>query len=280
MTQADLERLSLNQATTQSWSVEEAIHGSLRAGLHWIGLWRDKIAEYGLERTTRLVRDTGIGVSSLCRGGMFPAATKLERRRRIDDNMRAVDEAAVLGARTLVLVCGGMHGKDLEGARDMVAHGLQEIVPYARSAKVSLGIEPLHPMFCADRNVIVTLNQAVTLANEVEDRLDAGGTVGVIVDAYHVWWDPHVIAGIEHARGAILGFHVSDWITPLPDPLLGRGMMGDGWIDLRRLRRAVDASGFTGPIEVEIFNRALWALPGHVLLEQIKERFAAEVLDG
>ncbi len=269
---SDLSTLSLNQITINRWSLPEALAGCRRHGVGWIGLWREKVAECGLERAAALVRESGLRVSSLCRGGFFPAATAAERRARRDDNRRAVDEAVALGTDLLVLVCGPPAGTDLETARRQVVEGIEELAPYAAAAGVRLGIEPLHPMFAADRSVIVTLAQA----NDIALRFPAE-RVGVVIDAYHVWWDPEVYAQIRRAAGRILGFHVSDWIVPLPDPLLGRGLMGDGVIAFRRLRAAVEAAGYRGPIEVEIFNRALWDLPPDEAMAAVRARFLAHV---
>jgi sugar phosphate isomerase/epimerase len=268
-----LARLSLNQATVQRWTALEAIDGCARHGVGFVGLWRDKVAEAGAARVRAHLDATGVAVSSLCRGGFFPAATARERAERLDDNRRAVDEAVALGTDLLVLVCGGMVGRDLEGSRAMVAAGIAELAPYATARGVRLGIEPLHPMFAADRSVINGLEQALALAA----RLDAPN-VGVVVDAYHVWWEPGVHERLRAAGDAILAFHVDDWIVPLPDPLLGRAMMGDGVIDLRALRRSVDAAGYAGPIEVELFNQAIWDAPGDEVLATVRERFVAHVL--
>jgi sugar phosphate isomerase/epimerase len=268
----DLSRISLNQITINRWTLEEAVDGCARHGIGWIGLWRDKVADCGLGKSARLVRDAGVRISSLCRGGFFPARGANALRARRDDNRRAVDEAATLGTEVLVLVCGPPLDRNLAGAREMVAEGIADLVPYAAAAGIKLGIEPLHPMFAGDRSVIVTLAQATTLA----ERFPAD-SVGVIVDAYHVWWDPDLRAGLSRAAGRILGYHVSDWLVPPPDMLMGRGMMGDGLIDLRALRGAVEAAGYSGPIEVEIFNHAIWDSPGDEVLAQIKERSLAHV---
>lgn len=266
----DLSRLSLNQATTQSWTLKEAVEGCARAGIPWISVWRDKLIEAGVERGVRLVRDAGLRVSSLCRGGFFPAATADERRARIEENRRAVDEAAALGAEVLVLVCGPAPDKDIVAARAMVEEGIAALLPYAAERGVKLGIEPLHPIFAGDRSVVVTLGQANTLA----ERLPSSW-LGVVIDVYHVWWDPELYAQIERAAPYTFGYHVNDWLAPPPDPLLGRGMMGDGVIELRRIRAAVEAAGYAGPIEVEIFNRALWDTPGDEILALTCERYLA-----
>jgi sugar phosphate isomerase/epimerase len=265
----DLARLSLNQATTQRWSLREAVDGCVRAGIPWIGPWRDKVADAGgAHASAKLIREAGLRVSSLCRGGFFPAPTEAERRARLEDNRRAIDEAAELGTDVLVLVCGPAPDRDIDAARLMVEDGIAALVPYATERGVRLAIEPLHPMYAGDRSVIVTLAQA----NAMVERL-ASPQVGVAIDVFHVWWDPEVYAQIACAAGHILGFHVSDWLAPPPDVLLGRGMMGDGVIELARLRAAVDDAGYTGPIEVEIFNQTIWDMPGDEVLALIKERY-------
>lgn len=264
---ADLKRLSLNQATTKSWSLEEAVKGCVRHGIPTIGVWRDKVDQAGLSASAKLVRDSGLAVSGLCRGGSFPAATASERNKRIDDNFQAIDQAAELGTDVLVLVCGAMPGRDLDGSRAMVADGIAAIATHAKQCGIKLGIEPLHPML-ADRSVIVTLKQALDVTAQFPPEI-----VGVVIDAFHVWYDPDLYAEIERARGRIFGFHVSDWLVPLPDVVLARGMMGDGIIDLARIRAAVDAAGYAGPIEVEIFNQTIWDQPGDEVLDMVKRRF-------
>ena len=268
----DLSRLSLNQRTTNNWGVQEAVEGCVRAGIPWIGLWRDKVTETGLEESACIAREAGLRVSSLCRGGMFPAETVAERRSRLDDNRRAVEEAATLGTTVLVLVCGPSPNRDLDAARGMVEAGIDLLAPYAAELGVKLGIEPFHPALMTERSVVVTLAQALNIA----ERFDTS-QVGVVVDVYHVFWDPELYSQISRASGRILGFHVNDWVVPTRDPLLERGMMGDGVIELRRIREAVDDAGYAGPIEVEIFNPEIWSQPGDEILATMKERYAALV---
>jgi len=263
-------RLSLNQATTTQWNVPEAVEGCVSAGISGIGLWRDPVAAYGLERTASLVRNAGLTVTSLCRGGFFAAPDA------IDDNRRAIEEAAALETSILVLVCGGMAAgsRDLDGARQRVMDSLGILGPFAADHGVQLSIEPLHPMFCSDRSVVSTLDQAVDMASEFPRE-----QVGVCVDTYHIWWDPGVWDAIVRAGDRISIFQVCDWITPLPEGvLLGRGMMGDGCIELRRFREAVDATGYSGPIEVEIFNQGIWDSPGQDVVKRVVETFEAHVL--
>ncbi|MFD7586063.1 sugar phosphate isomerase/epimerase family protein [Kitasatospora sp. NPDC059811] len=272
-----LERLSLNQITTKHWSLPEAVRGCAQAGIPAIGLWRDKVAETGTARAARLVRDSGLTVSSLCRGGFLTAAGPEGRRAALDDNRRAVEEAAELGTDTLVLVVGGLPegSRDLPGARARVADLLAELAPYAGQFGVRLAIEPLHPMFCADRAVVSTLGQALDLAAP-----HPAAQVGVVVDSYHVWWDPALPEQLTRAGrdGRIAAYQVCDWTLPLPaDVLLGRGHVGDGHIDFRSLTDQVTAAGYTGWIEVEIFNERIWATPGAQTLATVADRHRTHV---
>ncbi|WP_424641459.1 sugar phosphate isomerase/epimerase family protein [Embleya sp. AB8] len=274
-----LARLSLNQWTTRAWSLPEAVDGCVRAGLPAIGLWRDKVAETGLAESAKLVRDAGLRVSSLCRGGFLTAREPAARAEAIADNRRAIEEAATLAAACLVLVVGGLPAgdRDLPGARERVAEALAELAPYAGAHGVRLALEPLHPMYCADRAVLATLDQALDLAEP-----HPVAQVGVVVDSFHVWWDPYLPAAIARAgAGArIASFQICDWVLPLPaDVLLARGMMGDGTIDFRPMAAAVEAAGYTGDIEVEIFNADVWAADGDAVVDTLKRRYVSELLD-
>jgi sugar phosphate isomerase/epimerase len=266
-----LPRLSFNQMTADPWSLEQAVRNCSASGIPYIGVWRHKMGG-DAEKASAMIRREGLRVSSLCRGGWFSAATAEERRKRIEDNHRAIEEAALLGAPVLVIVSGPANGQTIEDARATVLDGLLEILPDAEKAGITLGIEPLHPMYAAERSVVVTLKQA----NDLADRLSSAAA-GVVVDVFHVWWDPDVLQQIERARGKIAGFHVSDWPVPLPGILMGRAMMGDGVIELQKLRQAVDATGYDGPIEVEIFNEEIWKSADEKLLERIQKSFLEHV---
>lgn len=267
-------RLSINQETIKQWSLPELAEGCAAAGIDKVGLWRGPVQEYGVERTAALLADRGLAVTSLCRGGFFTAVDPAERARALDDNRAAIDEAAALSTDTLVLVSGGLPAgdKDLHGARERVADALGELTPYAAERGVRLAIEPLHPMFASDRCVVSTLSQALDIA----ERFPAD-QVGVVVDTYHIWWDDQAPAQIARAgaTGRIHSFQLADWITPLPaGVLLGRGQLGDGSVDFRAFRSLVEATGFDGPIEVEIFNEALWARDGAEVLAEVAARYA------
>lgn len=257
---AGLERFSFNQATAKYWPMEELVAGCVEAGVPGVGLWREEVAEYGLDRTAALVRGAGLAVTSLCRGGFFQIDGWY------DENRRAIDEAAVLGAPTLVLVCGGLPtgSRDLDAARAHLGDAIGALVPHALAAGVRLAIEALHPMFCSDRCVVASLGQALDLA--APHPVDA---VGVVVDTYHLWWDDQVWAQIDRAgsQRRIACFQVADWVTPLPEGvLLGRALPGEGCVELRRFREAVDAAGYAGPVEVEVFHAGVWARPGREIL--------------
>jgi len=239
----DTARLSLNLITVDHWSLREAVERCAAAGIEWVAPWRHQYEDAAA--AAQIISDAGLRVSSLCRGGFFTAPGADE------DNRRAVEEAAALGAPVLVLVCGPPVDRDLAAARATIAAGIERLLPYAAEHGVRLGIEPLHPMMVGERSAIVSLGEALTLAR----RLGAG----VIVDAYHVFWDPELEPLLAGASGLIAGFHVSDWLVPTTDLLAGRGLMGDGIIDLPRIARLVDAAGYDGPIEVEVINPALAA---------------------
>jgi sugar phosphate isomerase/epimerase len=255
-----LERFAFNHATARYWALDEAVEACAAAGLVGIGLWREQVNDFGVAAAAKLVRDAGLPVTSLCRGGFFAEPGWY------DENRRAIDEAAMLGAPVLVLVSGGLPrgDRDIDGARAHVGDAIAELVPHAHAAGVRLAIEPLHPMFCADRCVVATLGQALDLA-----AAHPPGAVGVVVDTYHLWWDDTVWQQIARAgaEDRIACFQVADWVTPLPEGvLLGRGLPGEGCIELRRFREAVDAAGYDGPIEVEVFHADLWARPGPDIL--------------
>ena len=268
----DISRLSINQMTTDAqWSLREAIEGYAGNGVRGICVWRHKLHEWDVAEAARALADHGMTVTGLCRGGMFPAADAAGRQTALDDNRRAVDEALAIGAECLVLVVGGLPpgSKDLAGARAQVRDGIAATLPHARAAGVPLAIEPLHPMICADRGCVNTMAHANDLCDELGDG------VGIAVDVYHVWWDPELDAQIARAEGRILAFHVCDWLVPTTDLVFDRGMMGDGVIDIPRIRSLVAAAGYDGHNEVEIFSRDnWWKRDGHEVVRTCIDRHA------
>jgi sugar phosphate isomerase/epimerase len=276
----DLRWLSLNWATVRErWDLRQTIEGCARHGIPGIGFWREPLQELGIGAAARLIRDHGVTVSGLCRAGMFPAADAAGRQAAIDDNRRAIDEAAATGAQCLVVLAGGMPtgSKDLALARRQARDGIAAVLPHARAAGVPLAVEPLHPMYAADRCCISTLRQANDLCSELDP--DGQGGLGVAIDVYHVFWDPELEHEIKRAgaAGRILAFHVCDWLVPTRDLLLDRGMMGDGVIDLPKIRASVEAAGYTGMIEVEIFSRDWWRRDPDEVLRIIAERYQTVV---
>jgi sugar phosphate isomerase/epimerase len=268
-----IEGLSINLATVrQQWTMDKAVDACLGRGITAIAPWRDQVEKVGLTQAARIVRSNGLRVTGLCRGGMFPAADVAGRTAAIDDNRRAIDEASELGADCLILVVGGLpkDSRDIASAREMVADGIAAILPHARASRMPLAIEPLHPMYAADRACVNTLKQALDIC----DLLGEG--VGVAVDVYHVWWDPELMPQVARAgaAGRILAHHICDWLVPTRDLLLDRGMMGDGIIDLKGIRAALEKAGYNGPQEVEIFSAEnWWKRPGEEVLDTCIARF-------
>ncbi len=263
--------LSLNTVTVRGkWGLADCIEGCARHGIPGIAPWRDVLQAMGVAQAARQIRDAGLAVSGLCRGGMFPAADPAGRLAAIEDNRRAIDEAHAIGAACLVMVCGGLPSgsRDLPAARQTVRDGLQAILPHARAAGVTLALEPLHPMTCADRSVLSTLGQALDLC----DALGEG--VGVAVDVYHIWWDPDLARQMARARGRIAAFHVCDWLVPTTDLVFDRGMPGDGVIDIQAIRTMAERSGYRGAVECELLSNRWWSEDPDDVLATIKARHA------
>jgi sugar phosphate isomerase/epimerase len=267
--------LSINTATIRrqhgvEMPLDQIIEAVAARGIRAISPWRDQVAAIGLERTSQLVRKHGLELSGYCRGGMFPAADEAGLKAALDDNRRAVDEACELHAACLVLVVGGLPGalagkaahKDIARSRQQVRDGIAQLLDYARANKMPLAIEPLHPMYAADRACVNTMEQALDICDELDP--ERSGALGVAVDVYHVWWDPKLEQQIARAgKERILAFHVCDWMTPTVHLLEDRGMMGDGVIDIPKIRGWVEAQGFEGYSEVEIFSTGNWWKKDH-----------------
>lgn len=252
-------QLSLNTATVrEQWDLRQCVEGCARHGIGGIAPWRDKLHEAGVDEGARMIKNAGLTVSGLCRGGWYTAQGALTDD-VLDDNKRAVDEAVAIGATCLVMVVGGLAegSKDIAGARELVTEGLSKTLDYARTANMPIAIEPLHPMYAADRACVNTMGQALDICDALDP--DKTGAMGVACDVYHVWWDPDLSAQIKRAgRERMLAFHICDWLVPTNDLLLDRGMMGDGIIDIKGIREQVEAVGFTGLNEVEIFSANNW----------------------
>jgi sugar phosphate isomerase/epimerase len=277
--------LSLNTATVRKQGdLIEIIEACARHGIRAIDPWRDQVAEVGLDRAARAVRDAGLELSGYCRGGMF-TSDPTQRLAVRDDNRRAVDEAKALGASCVVLVVGGLPqysrpgslaSKDIGQARAQVDDAIAEMLAYARQAGMPLAIEPLHPAYAADRACVNTTKQALDICDRIDPQ--RSGELGVALDVYHIWWDPEVLGQIARAgKDRILAFHVCDWMVPTRDILNDRGMMGDGVIEIKRLRAAVEAQGFAGYSEIEIFSNDWWQRPMDEVLRTCIERHRSAV---
>ena len=266
----DLSRLCVHTVTTKPWSVEEASQAYRQAGVSGITLWRDVYTDRDPEDVGKMVRSWGLEIVALCRGGFFPHAEAKERQDAIEDNRRAIEEAAQLGAPQVVLVCGAVPGQALDDSRQQIRDGIEAVLPLAEQHNIQLAIEPLHPMYADDRSAIVTLGQANDLAEAIDSP-----HVGVAIDVYHLWWDSDLETQIKRcgAAGNILGFHICDWKTPTTDLLLDRGLMGEGCIDIPRIRGWVEDAGFQGFHEVEIFSTRYWQSDQHAFLDKIKQGY-------
>jgi sugar phosphate isomerase/epimerase len=271
---ADLSRACVHTITTKPWNLEHAAEAYARAGVKGITVWRDALADRNVARAGDMLRAHGLHVVSLCRGGFFPYRDEKARKEAWDDNRRAIDQAAALGAPLVVLVCGALPGQSLERSRDQIREGIEAVLPHAEAQGVRLAIEPLHPMYADSRSAINTLAQANDLASAI-----GSPSVGVAVDVYHVWWDPALAAEIRRAgqNRALFAFHVCDWKSPTRDMLLDRGLPGEGCIDLRRIRGWMEAAGFQGWIEVEIFSEAHWASDQDQFLGRITQSYLDHV---
>ncbi len=268
----DLNKLCVHTITTKPWSLAEAIEAYNKAGVPGITVWRQWLEPQGVEESAKMLRDSGLDVVSVCRGGFFPANTYAGRQEAVDDNKCAVDEAAAIGAPLVVLVCGAVPRMPLEEGRKQIVDGIVSVLPHAREADVKLAIEPLHPMYADCRSAVNTLGQA-------NDMLDTIGSdmVGVTVDVFHLWWDPALEQEIQRSGERILSFHVCDWRTPTRDLLNDRALMGEGCINIRQIRGWVEAAGFSGYNEVEIFSNELWETDQTEFLEKIKAAYLKHV---
>ena len=262
----DLSQLCIHTITTKRWSIEEAAKNYSAEGVKGIAVWRDALENRDVKQTGQLLRDHGLNIVSLCRGGFFPNKEKEKRKLAIDDNLKAIEEASELGTELIVLVCGADPAQSLEDSRKQIQEAIQTILPQAEAAGVKLAIEPLHPMYADTRSAINTLAQANDMAEQINSPC-----VGVAVDVYHLWWDPYLEAEIKRCgeNDHLFAFHICDWNSPTVDILLDRGLMGDGCIPVNKIRSWVEATGFSGFYEVEIFSNKYWQQDQSQFLKKI-----------
>ena len=270
----DLSRLCVHTITTKPWELATAVAHYAQAGVKGITVWRDALTGSPIRETARIIREAGLEIVSLCRGGFFPHTTAAGRQQAIDDNLRAITEAAELGAPLIVLVCGADPGQPLEVSRQQIYEGITAILPAAEAAGIKLAIEPMHPVYADTRSAINTLAQANDMALAFQSPC-----VGVAVDVYHVWWDPSLEQEIARCgqNGHLFAFHVCDWRVPTRHLLFDRGLMGEGCIPIRQIRHWVEATGFNGFHEVEIFSDEYWAQDQQAFLHRIRQDYLDHV---
>jgi sugar phosphate isomerase/epimerase len=262
----NLSRLAIHTQTTKLWSLSQCIEGYLRMGVRGMSVWREVLEPVGAVAAGKMLRDAGMAVPALVRGGFFPAADSSGRQSAIDTNLRCIDEATEIGADMVVLVVGAVPGISLGEARKQATDGISHVVDHAATARVKLAIEPLHPMYAADRSCINRMAEARAVCEQLQNPL-----VGIAVDVYHVWWDPDLEAEIALAgrQKTLFAFHVCDWRVQTRNLLTDRGLMGDGWIPISTIRGWVERAGFVGFNEVEVFSEHYWAMDQHEYLRKI-----------
>lgn len=270
-----MNRLCIHTMTTKPWSIDDCARHYPAAGVGGITVWRQHLEGQDPARSGAMLRDAGLDIVSLCRGGFFPAATAPGRQAAIDDNLKAIDQAHALGAPLIVLVCGAVPGQPLEESRRQITEGIAAVLPAAKAAGVKLAIEPLHPMYADDRSAINSMAQA----HAVCENLGSPEHLGIAVDVYHVWWDDSLESQVKLAgeRQRLFAFHVCDWKTPTTDLLNDRGLMGEGCIPIRQIKSWVNAAGFDGCNEVEIFSLKYWAMDQTEWLRRIVAAYRTEV---
>lgn len=270
-----MSRCCIHTMTTKPWSLDDCARHYPAAGVGGITVWRQHLAGHDIAKAGQNLRGAGLEIISLCRGGFFPSHSPTSRQAAIDDNLRAIDEAHALGAPLIVLVCGAVPGQPLSESRRQIADGIAAVLPAAEQAGVKLAIEPLHPMYADDRSAVNTMRQA----NEICDHLGSPANLGLAVDVYHVWWDDSLEAQIKITsnKNRLFAFHVCDWKTPTTDLLNDRGLMGEGCIPIRQIKGWVEAAGFRGYSEVEIFSTRYWSMDQTSYLAQITQAFQEHV---
>ncbi len=263
-------RLCIHTITTKPWNLKEAVEKYAAAGVGGISVWREALQGYDLAAAGKMIRDAGLEIVSLVRGGFFPAKDEAGRKAAETDNLQAIAEAEALGAPAVVLVPGAVPGLPLSDARDQIEEGIRSLLPRTTEAGVKLSIEPLHPMYADSRSAINTLASA----NDMAERIDSD-MVGIAVDVYHLWWDPDLQAQIKRCgeKGNLFAFHICDWLSPTEDMLNDRGLMGEGCIPIKEIRGWVEEAGFSGFNEVEIFSTQKWAMNQDAFLKEIQDAY-------
>jgi len=261
-----LDQLCIHTITTKPWKLEESVLHFSQAGVKGISVWDDSIKTLGAKKSGELIKEHGMEIVSYVRGGFFPSTSETKRQEAIDQNKKLVEEAALLGAPSLVLVCGAEPNQSLDMSRKQIQEGIEAVIPLAEQLNVKLSIEPLHPMYADTRSAVNTLKQANEMAEAIDHEM-----VGIAVDVYHLWWDPELEAQIKRCakNNHLFAFHICDWAVPTNDLLLDRGLMGEGCIPLKEIKKWIDDTGFSGYHEVEIFSNKFWAMGQQEFLQKI-----------
>lgn len=260
--------LSINQATAQTTDTEAFLDACAAGGIHAVAPWRHQYVDGDAASMRRALDARGLRASSLCRGGFFTGTRRADEAAH--DNRAAVEEAAVLGAPILVLVCGPVTSAGPRAAVDAIRGGIDDLLPHAAEHGVTLAVEPFHPMLAAERSAIVTLDQATDLVDSFDHP-----RLGLAVDTYHVWWDPDILNAIYRARHRTVAVHVADWLVPTDSLVAGRGLPGDGIVDLNQLLRTLEDAGYDGDVEVEVMNPTVWSAPVNEVVADVRARMAA-----
>ena len=263
----DFSKLCLHTFTNKPWNLSQCIDNYSKAGIKGISIWRNVLEGQDLKTVKRQLAEADLSIVSLVRGGFFPSVNASERALAIEDNMKLIEEAAVLGAPLIVLVCGSDGRQSLETSRVQIQEGIEKLLPLAIETGVKLAIEPLHPMYAGDKSAVNTLAQA----NDMVEAINSP-QVGVAIDVYHLWWDPNLDVEIRRCgqNNSLFAFHICDWNVPTLDFLTDRGLMGDGCIPIKKIRSWVEEAGFSGFNEVEIFSDKYWAMDQNEYLDKIK----------
>lgn len=265
-----LSKVCIHTITTKPWKIEECVQYFSKEGFGGISVWRNTLEGRPIKDTGTMIRDQGLEIISLVRGGFFPSVSKEKRQKNIDDNLKAIDEAAVLGAPLIVLVCGADPNQSLEKSRDQIKEGIEKLIPHAQRSNIKLAIEPLHPVYAGDRSAINTMKQANDMAVDLSSPI-----VGVAIDVYHVWWDPDLELEIMRCGkiNKLFAYHICDWKTSITDILNDRGLMGEGCININQITNWVREAGFSGMEEIEIFSNYYWTMDQFKFLEKIKSSY-------
>jgi sugar phosphate isomerase/epimerase len=269
----NLDRLCIHTITTRPLEFEKACAKYSNLGVKGISIWKDAVEGLDPGMVRRTLKNNQLTPVSYVRGGFFPSSNEGKRKSAIADNIMMLREASEMEIPLLVLVCGSDPGQLLEVSREQIKQGIEDILPEARRLNVKLAVEPLHPMYAGSRSAITSLKQANRMAEYFNDEF-----LGIAVDVYHLWFDEDLENQVKRCgdNNNLFAYHICDWNVPTTDMLHDRGLMGEGCIPLKRIRGWVEASGFSGFHEVEIFSTKFWEEDQDHFLEKIVHAYLQE----